>query len=62
MFPSTEVRDKMVNSFNSGGIKIKLADSEFGPNLAKAVDGKVSPFFERTSFLLVASMTNICLG
>jgi hypothetical protein len=61
MFPSTEVRDKMVNSFNSGGIKIKLADSEFGPNLAKAVDGKVSPF-ERTSFLLVASMTNRCLG
>lgn len=52
----------MVNSFNSGGIKIKLADSEFGPNLSKAVDGKVSPFFERTSFLLVASMTNRCLG
>ncbi|KAI9155490.1 NLP effector protein 9 [Paramyrothecium foliicola] len=39
-FPSREVRDKMVNSFNSGGIKIKLADSEFAPNLAKSIDGK----------------------
>lgn len=40
-WPSTDLRSKMIQGFNGGGIKCKLADDLFGTYLAKAVGNLV---------------------